>query len=90
LRTSAETFKAMKQADKYIKMLQQLFLSYSAWGCNMSLKLYFLYFHSDFFTANMRAVSDEHGENCHQDIFQMEKRCIGQWSPYWMTTAGVI
>jgi hypothetical protein len=71
----------MKQADKYIKILQQLFSSYSAWGCNMSLKLQYLYSHLDFFPANMRSVSDEHGENCHQDISQMEKRYIGKWSP---------
>jgi len=50
-------------------------------GCNMSLELLFLYFHLDFFPANMRSVSDEHGKNCHQDISQMEKRYIGKWSP---------
>jgi len=29
----------------------------------------------------MRSVSDEHGENCHQDISQMEKRYTVKWSP---------
>jgi hypothetical protein len=49
-------------------------------GCNMSLKVYFLGSHLDFFPENLGAVSDEHGERFHQNIYNMEKRYQGKWS----------
>jgi hypothetical protein len=46
----------------------------------MSLKVHFLGSHLDFFPENLGAVSDEHGERFHQDIYNMEKRYQGKWS----------
>jgi hypothetical protein len=46
----------------------------------MSLKVHFLGSHLDFFPENLCAVSDEHGERFHQDIYNMEKRYQGKWS----------
>jgi hypothetical protein len=46
----------------------------------MSLKVYFLDSHLDFFPENLGAVSDEHGERFHQDISNMENRYQGKWS----------
>ena len=40
--------------------------------CQMSLKMYFLHSHLNFFPPNLGAVSDEHGERFHQDITTME------------------
>jgi len=34
----------------------------------------------DFFTENLGAVSDEHGERFHQDITAMEKQYQGKWT----------
>jgi hypothetical protein len=48
----------------------------------MSLKLHFLHHHFDFFPENMGTVSSEHGDRFYQDIFQIEKRYSGKWSPY--------
>jgi hypothetical protein len=39
-------------------MVADLVQSYKAIGCNMSLKVHFLDFHSDFFPENLGAVSD--------------------------------
>jgi len=51
----------------YSEFGQQVISSYSAVGCNMSLKLFFfLHSHLDFFAKNTGAVSDEHGEEFHQ------------------------
>ncbi|UYV69537.1 hypothetical protein LAZ67_6003922 [Cordylochernes scorpioides] len=47
----------------------------------MSLKIYFLDSHLDFFPDNLSAVSDERGERFHQDISSMEMRYQGKWSP---------
>jgi len=40
----------------------------------MSLKIYFLHSHLDFFPSNLGAVSDEHGERFHHDLMVMENR----------------
>jgi hypothetical protein len=58
-----------------------LVLSYKAKGCNMSLKVHFLDSHLDFFPENLGAVSDEKGEQLHQDISTVEKRYPGKWVP---------
>jgi hypothetical protein len=55
-------------------------MAYKAMGCNMSLKVHFLDSHLDFFPENLGAVSDEHRERFHQDIYNMEKRYQGKWS----------
>ncbi|UYV69538.1 hypothetical protein LAZ67_6003924 [Cordylochernes scorpioides] len=47
----------------------------------MSLKIYFLDSHLDFFPDNLSAVSDERGERFHQDISSMEMWYQGKWSP---------
>jgi hypothetical protein len=46
----------------------------------MSLKVHFLGSHLDFFPENLGAVSDEHGERFHQDIYNIEKRYQVKWS----------
>ena len=45
----------------------------------MSLKIYFLESHLDFFLENRSEVGDEHGERFHHDIMAMEKRYQGKW-----------
>jgi hypothetical protein len=47
----------------------------------MSLKIHFPHSNLDFFRDNLGGVSDEHGEQFHQDITSMEKRYQGKWSP---------
>jgi hypothetical protein len=49
-------------------------MAYKAIGCNMP------YSHLDFFPENLGAVSNEHGERFHQDIYKMEKWYQGKWS----------
>jgi hypothetical protein len=46
----------------------------------MSLKVHFLGSHLDFFPENLGAVSDEHRERFHQDIYNMEKQYQGKWN----------
>ncbi|GBM28549.1 hypothetical protein AVEN_70142-1 [Araneus ventricosus] len=46
-------------------------------GCNMSLKIYFLDSHLNSFSDNCGQV---HGERFNQDIANMEKRYQGNWS----------
>jgi hypothetical protein len=62
------------------EILSDLLTAYKAVGCNMSLKVHFLDSHLDFFPENLGALSDEHGQRIHQDMFNMEKRYQGKWS----------
>ena len=48
-------------------------------GCNMSIKVHFLFNHVERFPDNLGDVSDEQGERFHQDIKIMEERYQGRW-----------
>ncbi|UYV84034.1 hypothetical protein LAZ67_X000929 [Cordylochernes scorpioides] len=73
-RNVCKNFLGSVKVEKYRDIVNDLFLSYKALGCNMSLKIHFLHSQLDFFSDNLGAVSDEHGERFHQDISSMEKR----------------
>lgn len=47
--------------------------SYHTLGCNMSIKVHFLYSHLDKFPKNLGDVSEEQGERFHQNIKEMER-----------------
>jgi hypothetical protein len=71
-----KTFLGNHKAENYHEIVCDLLRAYKAIGCNMSLKVD----HLDFFPENLGAVSDQHGERFHQDIYNMEKRYQGKWS----------
>lgn len=45
----------------------------------MSIKLHLVDSHLDFFPEKLGDFSEEHGERCHQDMKDMEKRYQGTW-----------
>jgi len=54
--------------------------NYRILGCNMSIKMHFLYSHLDKFPENLGDFSEEQGERFHQNIKEMERRYQGRWS----------
>ena len=54
--------------------------NYESLGCNMSLKLH-MDFHLNFSPKNMCDVSDEYGEQFHQEISEIESLYKGKPSP---------
>jgi len=68
------------KAANFRELVQDLVDSYEQLGCNMSLKMHFLFSHLYFFPLNSGDVKDEHGERFHQDISVMEHRYKGKWS----------
>jgi hypothetical protein len=72
------------KAENNHKLLENMFKSYEIMGCTMSLKIHYLHSHLDFFLANLRAVSDKHGERFHQQISVMENRYQGNFNPNMM------
>jgi hypothetical protein len=70
------------KAANFRELVQDLMDSYEQLGCNIALKMHFLFSHLDFFPINCGDVSDEHGERFHQDISVMEHRYKGKWSAF--------
>ena len=68
------------EAENFVEIVENLLQAYQRLGCRMSLKLYFLHAHLDFFPTNLGAVSDEHGKQFHQDIAWIESRYKGKFN----------
>ena len=54
-------------------------LSPTCLGCNMSIKMHYLFSHIDRSPENLGAMSDEQEERFHQDIKEMETRYQRRW-----------
>ncbi|GBM82004.1 hypothetical protein AVEN_231485-1 [Araneus ventricosus] len=72
-------FLGNKKAENYEDLFGDMVKCFRVRGCNMSLKLYTLDSHLNFFPQNFGAISDEHVERFHQDISKFEKRFSGRW-----------
>ena len=75
-----ERFLGNHQRNNYAIVVSNLIECYVKLGCRMSLKLYFLQSHLDFFRDNLGNGSEEHGKRLYKDIQVMEKRCQGRWN----------
>ena len=80
-RNICQNFLGNHKTSNYKEKVNELLNSFEMMGYNMSLKIYFLNSHLDFFPANLGAVSNEHGERFHQDIYVFEKGYQGKWTP---------
>ena len=72
------------KAENYRLLVGNLVQAFQMFGCNMSVKVN-LHSHADYFPDNLGAVSEEQGEQFHQDIKTMENRYQGCWSDSMMT-----
>jgi hypothetical protein len=53
------------KVKNYETLIDDLLKAYQTVGCNMSLKIHFLYSHLNFFHLNLGAVSYEHVDRFH-------------------------
>ena len=75
-------FLGNKNAANCKDLVETLPNSFQTLGCNMSMKVHFLKSHLSEFPANLRDVSDKHGE-------VMEVRCQGDGRHiWWLITVG--
>ena len=74
-----KNFLGNKKADNYEILVARMLFAFRELGCNMSLKVHFLFSHLHRFPQNLGAVSDEQGERFHQDFKTMEERYQGRW-----------
>ena len=56
--------------------------NFQALGARMSIKLYYLFSHLDYFPETLGDVSEEQRERFHHDIRTMEGRYQGRWGSY--------
>ncbi len=68
----------------YKEIVHHMLENFKKLGCNMSVKLHFLFSHIDYFPENLGKVSEEQGERFHQDIKEMESRYQGKWNRHMM------
>ena len=61
-------FLGNKKADNYETLVANMLSAFWDLGCNMSVKLHYLYSHLDRLPDNLGAVSDEQGDWFHQDL----------------------
>ena len=72
-------FLGPRKAENYEELVRRLLESYQQLGCNMSIKIHFLFSHLEQFPDNLGDYSDEQGERFHQDLKMMEERYKGRW-----------
>lgn len=78
-RDVCQNFLGNKKSPNYKKLVRDMIRSFQVLGCNMTIKMHFLDSHIDFFPDKLGDFSEEHGERCHQDMKDMEKRYQGTW-----------
>lgn len=82
---SATSFLGNVKGINLRKLVEDLITSYEELGCHMSLKVYFLHSHFNFFPVNCGAISGEQWEfslGCLSDAEQMEGQmecCYVSW-----------
>ncbi|XP_029927996.1 carcinoembryonic antigen-related cell adhesion molecule 5-like [Myripristis murdjan] len=72
------------KARNYADLVTNMLTAFRNLGCNMSIKMHYLFSHMDRFPENLGSMSDEQGERFHQDIKEMEARYQGRWDAVMM------
>ena len=72
-----KNFLGNNKARNYRKLVNNILTAFRNLGCNMSVKMHFLFSHMDRFPENLVSTSDEQGERFHQDLKEMETRYQG-------------
>lgn len=77
--TVINNFLAKKKSVNYNDLVATILKAFQKLGCNMSIKIHFLFSHLDIFPDNLGGGSDKQGDQFHQDIKVMEERYLGKW-----------
>ena len=74
-----KNFLGSTTAENYKELVSNMIDAFKDLECNMSIKLHYLYSHIDTFPENLGSMSNEQGEQFHQDSKEMEIRYQGRW-----------
>ena len=79
-----KNFLGNKKATNYAELVTNMITAYRNLGCNMSIKMNYLFSQMDRFPENLGVMSDEQGERFYQDMEEMETRYQGRWDAVMM------
>ena len=74
-----KNFLGNNKTSNHEELINNIIYAFTNLGCNMSIKMHYLFSHIDQLPENLGAMSDEQGERFHQDIKEMETRYQGRW-----------
>ena len=75
---------ANNKVRNYAELVNNILTAFRNLGCNMSVKMHYLFSHMDLFPENLGSLSDEQGERFHQDLKEMDTRYHGHWDAFMM------
>ena len=79
-----KNFLGNNKARNYAELVNNMLTAFKNLGCNMSVKMHYLFSHMDRFPENLGSMSDKQGERFHQDLKEMETRYLGRWDAVMM------
>ena len=79
-----KNFLGNNKARNYAELVTNMLTAFRNLGCNMSIKMHYLFSHMGRFPENLGSMSDEQGEIFHQDMKEMETRYQGRWDAVMM------
>jgi len=72
-----QNFLGNSKASNYAKLVTNMLTAFGNLGCNISIKMHYLFSHIDWFPENLGSMSDEQGERFHQDIKEIRYQVSG-------------
>ena len=73
-----KNFLGNNKARNYAKIVNNILICFGNLGCNMSVKIHYLFSHMDRFPENLGSMRDEQGKRFNQDLKEMETRYQGR------------
>ena len=69
---AVKNFLGNNEARNYAKLINNMLTAFRNLGCNMNVKMHYLFSHMDQFPENLGSMSDDQGERFYQDLKEME------------------
>ncbi|XP_027233923.2 uncharacterized protein [Penaeus vannamei] len=79
-----KNFLGNNRARNYFELVNDMIVAFKHLGCIMSIKMHYLFSHTDRFPENLGSLSDEHWERFHQEMEEMESMYQGRWDAVMM------
>ena len=79
-----KNFLGNNKARNYSELVNNMLTAFRNLGCNMSVKMHYLFSHMDRFPENLGSMSDELAERFHQDLKEMIPRYPARWDTVMM------
>ena len=74
-----KNFFGNNKAKNLAEIVNNMLTAFRNLGCNMSVKMHYLFLRMDRFPENMGSISDKQRERFHQDLKKMETRYQARW-----------